>query len=42
MKRSVHYWDITQCRAVILYRHYGTTCWSHFQRSTSSRRTERL
>jgi len=28
-KRSEHYWDNTQCRVVIPYRHYGTTYWSH-------------
>jgi hypothetical protein len=29
LMRSVLFWDITQRQVVILYRHYGTTYWSH-------------
>jgi hypothetical protein len=36
------FWDITQCRIVILYRRFGTTCLSHLQESRSPRIKERV
>jgi len=34
--RLVLFGDFTQCRMVVSYRHFGTTCWSHLQQSRSS------
>lgn len=36
--RSVFFWDLTQCRVVILYGHFGTTYWSLLQAASSWRR----
>jgi len=35
--RSTFFWDITQHRVVIPYRHFRTTCQSHLQRSTNQK-----
>jgi hypothetical protein len=40
--RSALFWDITQCRVVILYRRFGTTYPSHLKGSGSPRRKKRI
>jgi hypothetical protein len=35
---SALFWDIRQCRVVVLYRRFGTIYQSHLQASRSSRR----
>ena len=35
---SALFWDITQRRVIILYRHFGTTCRSRLQESRNTRR----
>jgi hypothetical protein len=35
--RSVLFWDVTQCRVLIPYQCFGTTCCSHLHRSTNGK-----
>jgi len=35
--RYVLFWDITQCMVVIPNQNFGTTYWSHLQRSRNPR-----
>ena len=39
---NLHYWDVTQHRVIIPYRHFGTTCRSHLPGSRNPEHRERL
>jgi len=36
--RSLFLWDLTQCRLLVTWRHFRTTCWSHLREANNPRR----